>query len=167
MSENVIPIIKAKKPVAPPIVREALTCLGGNDAISFHVRNIASVAHEANRQWARVNGDTNTKPWDETSGDHKLSLVIGVLFHLKNPNAKDSASHDCWWEEKRRTGWIFGPEKCEKKKTHPCCVPFNRLPKHQQLKDRLFRMTVRALIMDLSPANAPEAPDAGNETPIV
>ncbi len=167
MSGNVIPIKKSKKPVAPPIVEEALNCLGGDDAVSFHIRNIASVAHEANRQWCRVNGDDSQKPWDEAHGDQKLSCVIGVLFHLKNPGAKDSASHDCWWEEKRRTGWIFGPEKCEKLKTHPCCIPFNRLPKYQQLKDRLFRMTVRGLTMDLGAANAPEVPDAGDETPSV
>ena len=69
----------------------------------------------------------------------------GVRFHLENPNAGDSASHENWRTFKHNAGWIYGPVKDEATKNHPCLLPFNELSLEQQRKDVLFRAVVGAL----------------------
>ena len=51
-------------------------------------------------------------------------------------------SHAGWLAEKVATGWVYGPVKDPAAKTHPCMVPFDRLPFSQQAKDVLFQTTV-------------------------
>jgi hypothetical protein len=106
---------------------------------------IARICHEANRAWCKVNGDDSQVPWDEAPDWQRSSAVNGVLFVLENPRAGDSAQHDNWAFEKARDGWVYGEIKDPVAKTHPCLVPFEMLPAHQQRKDRLFRAIVRAL----------------------
>lgn len=62
-----------------------------------------------------------------------------MRFHVANPGAGDSASHDSWMRQKVADGWVFGEVKDPEAKTHPCMVPFDELPRDQQFKDRLFR----------------------------
>ena len=94
---------------------------------------------------APARGDTSQKPWDEAPEWQKTSAVNGVLFHLENPDAGPSHSHDSWMKEKIEAGWVYGTEKDEEKKTHPCIVPYAELPPQQQAKDYIFRAVVHAL----------------------
>lgn len=106
---------------------------------------IARVAHESNKAYCESLGDFSQKPWLEAPEWQRLSAINGVEFHRTNPDAGDSASHDNWSAEKTRAGWVYGPEKDEALKTHPCLVPFDELPREQQLKDAPFRAVVHAL----------------------
>ena len=109
------------------------------------VSDIAKVAHEVNAAYCASQGDTSQKPWDEAPEWQKTSAINGVLFHLENPDAGPSHSHDSWMKEKIEAGWAYGPEKDEEKKTHPCIVPYAELPAQQQAKDYIFRAVVVAL----------------------
>lgn len=111
----------------------------------FEVSRIARACHEANRFYCLALGDDSQKPWEEAPGWQRTSAIKGVEFHILNPNAGDSASHDSWLEEKRATGWRYGEVKDAEAKTHPCFVPFEQLPIEQQRKDALFRTIVHAL----------------------
>lgn len=91
-------------------------------------------------------GDNSQLPWEEAPNWQIESAVNGVLFHRANPQAGDDASHQSWMAEKIAGGWVYGPEKDEVKKTHPCIVPFDSLPRDQQVKDALFRAVVHALL---------------------
>lgn len=106
---------------------------------------IAIVCHEANRAYCATIGDDSQKPWAEAPEWQRDSAVQGVRFHRENPEAGPSASHDAWLEEKRRTGWTYGPVKDEAKKEHPCFVPYEELPPEQRAKDYLFGGVVVAL----------------------
>lgn len=110
------------------------------------VLEIARVAHEANRAYCMSHGDTSQPAWPDAPEWQRQSAVNGVRFHRDNPDAGPEASHDNWMAEKIADGWVYGPEKDPKAKTHPCLVPFSRLPKYQQRKDMLFRNIVHALI---------------------
>jgi hypothetical protein len=44
--------------------------------------------------------------------------------------------HERWWAQKRAVGYIFGPEKDDVDKTHPCMVPWDELPEEEKEKDR-------------------------------
>jgi hypothetical protein len=44
----------------------------------------------------------------------------------------------------RSPGWVYGTAKDAEKKTHPCMVPYDKLPLAQRRKDALFQAAVRA-----------------------
>jgi len=108
----------------------------------------AMVAHEANRAWCAANGDMNQPTWEEAPVWQQISALNGVQFHIDNPDADDSASHNNWMAQKISEGWVYGKEKNPEAMppTHPCIVPFDQLPKIQQTKDALFRCIVHAVI---------------------
>jgi len=106
---------------------------------------IAKVCHEVNRAYCEAIGDDTQVPWDEVPDWQHKSALLGVNFHKDNPEAGASASHTSWLEEKERDGWKYGRVKDAEKKEHPCCVPFDELPREQQAKDFLFREIVHQL----------------------
>ncbi len=110
----------------------------------FTIEQIAKICHEANRAYCQSLGDDSQPAWENAPDWQRSSAVDGVKFHLANPGAPDSASHDNWMEEKRRSGWTFGPEKDPEKKEHPCMVRFEHLPVEQQVKDAIFKNIVHA-----------------------
>lgn len=113
--------------------------------MSDRIEAIARVCHEANRTWCETLGDWSQRRWDDAPDWQRSSAIAGVRFHLENPDASASASHDSWLAEKERDGWKYGPVKDADAKEHPCFVPFEQLPPEQQAKDRLFRAVVHAL----------------------
>ena len=107
--------------------------------------DIARVCHEANRAYCATIGDPSQIPWGDAPEWQRISAIKGVEFSLANPEAPASASHDSWLEEKRATGWKYGPVKDADAKTHPCFVPYAELPLEQRRKDALFWVIVAAL----------------------
>lgn len=114
---------------------------------STRIDVIAKTCHEANRVWCEANGDKSQKSWEDAPDWQRHSAKLGVVMHLNNPGAGDSASHDSWMEQKIADGWVFGEKKDPDATppTHPCLVPFKDLLKFQQAKDRLFRYIVHAM----------------------
>ncbi len=106
---------------------------------------IARVAHEINRAYCQAMGDDSQPSWDDAPDWQIKSAVNGVLFHLENPNAGPSASHENWMKEKIADGWKWGRFKNPETKEHPCIGPFEMLPIYQQVKDFLFRQVVHSL----------------------
>lgn len=107
---------------------------------------IAKVAHEANRRWCQINGDHSLPVWEECDIAHQTGLIRGVQFHIDNPDASETASHDNWMRQKLADGWVWGPRLDRENKIHPNLVPFDSLPKYQQAKDILFKNIVKSLL---------------------
>ncbi|WP_210185069.1 RyR domain-containing protein [Rhodopseudomonas pseudopalustris] len=108
-------------------------------------RRIAEVCHEANRALCEAFGDHTQPAWADAPAWQRVSAIAGVQFCIANPSAPPSANHDSWLEEKRATGWRYGPAKDAKAKTHPCFVPYARLPPGQKAKDHVFKAIVAAM----------------------
>lgn len=106
---------------------------------------IARVCHEVNRGYCAAIGDNTQRAWADSPVWQRDSAIKGVEFLLANPTAPPSASHESWLEEKRATGWKFGPVKDPDAKEHPCFVPYEQLPVEQRAKDYIFGAVVRAL----------------------
>lgn len=93
-------------------------------------------------------------PWDA----NKDSIIAGVKRTLANPLETAEKNHNAWHEYKRAEGWVYGPSKDEKAKTHPCMVPYAALSPYHQSKDAIFQAIVREffglkrLMIDGSPA---------------
>lgn len=106
---------------------------------------IAKICHEANKVYCEEHDDFSQKHWDEAEEWQRNSALNGVKFCIENPDSGDSAQHDAWMKEKIEQNWVYGEVKDSVAKTHPCLVPFEKLPVFQQKKDALFRAIVNAL----------------------
>ena len=137
-------LVKAE--VNADLASQIETFLADYDA--HRIERIARTCHEAVRVYAISLGDHSIKPWDDAPEWQTTSAMNGVMFHLVNPDAGDSASHDNWMREKVETGWTYGEVKDEEAKTHPCLLPFEELPPEQQFKDTLFRTIIHAASKD-------------------
>ena len=109
------------------------------------ITSIARVCHEVNRAYCQALGDYSQSEWEDAPDWQKESAINGVQFHINNPDAGPEASHENWMAEKLAASWVYGEEKDEAKRTHPCLVPFSELPTEQQAKDFIFRAVVHAL----------------------
>lgn len=111
------------------------------------IETIAKICHEANRAYCETLKDFSQTSWEMAPQWQKESAIKGVLFHLNTPNSTPADSHTSWLKEKEATGWVYGEVKDPDAKppTHPCCVPFERLPIAQQMKDFIFHGIVHAM----------------------
>ena len=111
----------------------------------MNTTEIAAVCHEANRIFCQTLGDHSQPSWHGVPTWQHNSATNGVEFHLTNPDASPSASHENWLAQKEAEGWVYGETKDADAKVHPCMVPFDQLPPEQQAKDTLFKSIVNAL----------------------
>lgn len=106
---------------------------------------IARVCHEVNRAYCESIGDSSQPSWEDAPEWQRKSAVNGVQFHIDNPHASPSHSHEEWLKEKEADGWKYGAEKNPNTKEHPCFVPYDELPNEQRAKDFIFTAIVREL----------------------
>lgn len=107
------------------------------------VDKIAKACHEANRAYCNAMGDSSQVPWEEAPEEIKRSAVMGVMAHMMNPELTPEQSHNHWMEVRKVNGWTYGTVKDLEKKTHPCMVPYEMLPREQKAKDYLFASVVK------------------------
>lgn len=106
---------------------------------------IAQTCHEINKAYCESIGDNSQPTWENAPEWQKSSAINGVQFHLDNPYAPPSASHDSWLKQKEQEGWKYGAVKDPAKKEHPCFVPYDELPTEQKSKDYLFKQVIHSL----------------------
>ncbi len=111
---------------------------------------IAKACYDVNKTYCESIGDFSQPGWDYAPDWQKESVINGVRAHVVDPNMPASGSHESWMKEKQDNGWVYGDFKDPEKKEHPCIVPFEELPKEQQMKDHLFKAVVNSLA-DLLP----------------
>ena len=107
--------------------------------------SIARICHEVNAAYCAALGDHTQTDWEHAPEWQQQSAIKGAELHLANPNLGVDASHNAWMDEKRETGWTYGPLKDPVKKEHPCFVPYADLPTEQKAKDFIFRGVVHAV----------------------
>lgn len=110
------------------------------------IEDIARICHEVNRVYCRSIGDGSQLPWEEAPQWQRDSVIDGVQFHERTPDAKASDNHDNWLAKKSADGWVWGEVKNPEAKTHPCMVAFQHLPVTQQTKSYLIKAVVNAAL---------------------
>lgn len=111
----------------------------------FSSEEIASIAHEATRGLQRVLGEQVSFPWEQLGPDLRSSVIDGVEKILIGEITAPADSHANWLTFKADQGWTYGPVKDFAKKEHPDMVPFEELPREQQVKDEIFFALVKIL----------------------
>lgn len=122
--------------------RDAVTDKG-HDPMMIEVA--AELCHEANRAYCKALGDDSQACWGDAPDWQRASAIAGVEFHIANPDAGPSHSHDSWLRQKEADGWKYGPAKDAEKKEHPCFVPYDQLPPEQKAKDYIFSSIVKTI----------------------
>lgn len=106
----------------------------------------ARTAHEINRAWCEANLDMSQPAWDDAPDWQKDSAILGVRAIINAPDTTPELSHAYWGAHKLSEGWVYGEVKDPVAKTHPCLVPYDRLPEVQRIKDSLFIAAVKAVL---------------------
>lgn len=109
----------------------------------MNIEDIAMVCHEANKAYCETLGDNSQLPWNDAYGWQRDSAIKGVQFAMNGSTPQ--SQHEAWCRDKEADGWKYGDVKDAEAKTHPCLVPYHKLPVEQQKKDALFRAVVEAL----------------------
>lgn len=123
--------------------RDAVTDKG-HDPMMIEVA--AELCHEANRAYCKALGDDSQACWGDAPDWQRASAIAGVEFHIANPDAGPSHSHDSWLRQKEADGWKYGPAKDAEKKEHPCFVLYDQLPPEQKAKDYIFSSIVKTIV---------------------
>jgi hypothetical protein len=125
---------------------------------------IASICHEANRQYCRAFMSDDSQPaYVEAPAWQVDSAFKGVEAIADGRVTKPSQSHDSWLAEKAADGWQYGAVKDVEHKLHPCFVPYEQLPELQRHKDALFFAIASSLLYAFgckAPSNIVELPVA-------
>lgn len=106
--------------------------------------DIARACHEANKALCEAYGDYSQVDYDSAPAWQKKAIMNGVEFHLTGEHGPEE-THANWMRDKQKDGWTYGPVKDRKKKTHPCMVPYEKLPTMQKAKDRIIASIVNTL----------------------
>ena len=114
------------------------------------ITEIAEIAHEANRTYCESLGDYSQSQWNYCDQWQRNSAMDSVRAIKNGLVKKPEESHENWLNLKEDEGWIYGEKKNTDisvgKLTHPCMVPFDKLPEEQQMKDHLFYNIVTTLL---------------------
>ena len=80
-------------------------------------------------------------PQPQNTDDVKLDDALLELVELL---AKDV--HEQWAAARIRDGWQYGPTRDDRKKYHPCLIPYEELPESEKEYDRISALTTLKLI---------------------
>ena len=84
------------------------------------------------------NHTTVSQPDENTTLPPELTEIIDDI--AKNV-------HDTWVASRKAEGWVKGPERNDKLKTHPCLVPYEELPESEREYDRKTATTTLQYVM--------------------
>jgi hypothetical protein len=101
----------------------------------------ARAAHEMNRSFCALQGDSSHKSWDDTSEDLKQTARLSVV-NIVEFDFNAEKTHEAWVNDKVARGYQLGA-KDDVKKTHPCLLPFAQLAFEIQAKDKLWVSVVK------------------------
>jgi ryanodine receptor 2 len=82
------------------------------------------------------------KPID--TSDIMLNEDIMKLCELLAEN-----THEVWSASRIKDGWVYGKERNDELKHHPCLVPYNELPESEKEYDRNTSLQTLKLIAKL------------------
>lgn len=76
----------------------------------------------------------------------EIELPVEILG-LKEELARNI--HEVWASQRIEQGWIYGPERNDRKKTHPNLVPYEKLTEEDKDYDRNTAMETLKMILSL------------------
>ena len=78
------------------------------------------------------------------SSDVQLPAELNGLIEKMSENV-----HEVWAQTRLSQGWVYGAERNDAAKTHPCLVPYEELSEDEKTYDRNTAIETLKLIMKL------------------
>ena len=78
-----------------------------------------------------------------TDGIELTEDILGLCEQLAEN------THDVWAEIRMKDGWVYGEERNDALKHHPCLVPYGELPDSEKEYDRKTSIETLKLIIKL------------------
>lgn len=86
----------------------------------------------------------NYEPRPVDVSDVELPESLNGLLEQISENV-----HEVWSSERINDGWVYGPERNDGMKTHPCLVPYDELDEAEKDYDRNTAINTLKLIIKL------------------
>lgn len=83
-------------------------------------------------------------PQPMDTSDVQLPEELNGLIEQMSKNV-----HEVWAKSRIDQGWIYGPERSDALKQHPCLVPYEELPEVEKAYDRDTALETLKLIAKL------------------
>ena len=83
----------------------------------------------------------NYVPQPVDTSDVQLPAELNELIEVIAKNV-----HEVWAQNRLDEGWVYGNERSDTLKTHPCIVPYDELPEIEKEYDRDTAMGTLRLI---------------------
>ena len=115
----------------------------------MNIETLANIVHEANRAYCVSIEQYDHEPWEMTPKIIKESAIQGIKELSRRPELTPQEMHENWFQYKLNEGWTYGVEKDIAAKVHPCMLPYDDLPEHEKVKDKLFHSIVKAFLDEL------------------
>ena len=136
--------------------------------------NVSALAQAIHGDYQKNNpGSRYDMPWDELPEDIKQSnrdqvhefighiTFLGLTVRSANETASGIEQftdlqaetvaeriHKVWAQSKKAAGWIYGANRDDERKVHPCLVPYAELPEVEKDKDRALARNMLKLLND-------------------
>ena len=78
------------------------------------------------------------------TNDVKLPKELEQLVEQMSKNV-----HEVWAETRISQGWVYGEQRNDELKTHPCLIPYEELPEEEKEYDRNTSIGTLKLILKL------------------
>jgi hypothetical protein len=98
---------------------------------------IAELGWQSHIAWERIIGEQPKPDWSALSPGQKVAVFDSVRWLVEHPTSSVAAQHDAW--RSRRAGDFITDD-------HHNMVPFDELPFSQQMKARLWRHIIFAVL---------------------
>jgi len=73
----------------------------------------------------------------------KLPAELQPLIEMLAEN-----THEEWSHNRMKSGWVYGSQRCDVKKEHPCLIPYHELSESEKEYDRISAIaTVKLLLV--------------------
>ena len=106
---------------------------------------IAELGWQSHIAWERIIGEQPKPDWSLLSPGQKVAIVDSVRWIIEHPTSSVAAQHDAWRARMAGDGWQLG-DKDNTTKSHPNMVSFDDLLFSQQMKARLWRHIIFAVL---------------------
>jgi len=99
------------------------------------VEVIAELGWQTHIAWEDIIREDQKPYWIDLSCDQKAAIVESVKWLIEHPTSSIAAQHDAWRARMATAG-----------RDHDNMVPFDKLPFSQQMKARLWRHIILAVL---------------------
>ena len=113
------------------------------EKFTLTAEEIGMLLHRVTSYIPRPDG-SKSNGWEYLTYEQQSHSINAVREIYSNSEKSAEELHELWMKPLIEHGWKVG-EYSSENKTHPCLVPFDKLPESEVVKDRIWQYLTEAL----------------------